>query len=335
MCVAHTPRFDILTTAVCCVVLSACDGGEASGDEAEAVTPPLERILVDPPETIIAYMGAVPWGLLNPMRVAVSTEGDHAYVMDFGAFIVRQFTVEGEFVRDYGTGQGQGPGEFLSLSDIEVDSAGQVWTLDPAQGRIQVFDQAGEVIETIRVPGNATAFELTPSGDVVLMTLDSLLFRRVTRDGTVVRSFGRVADDQSTNSIAVWGFVDASDSNVYYSGAYGGFLGRWSVDDGDLDYLDPTVVEQPFPTPVNRNGSIMIAPEDRVGASFGLAARPDTVYVLAHDGDTYLVDVYEAERGDYQYSIPIPTPSVTAISVTRRHLLVAADTLVTVWQRAN
>ncbi len=290
---------------------------------------------MDPPETTISYLGTVPWGLVNPMRVAVSTEGDHAYVMDFGALIVRQFTVEGEFIRDYGTGQGQGPGEFISLSDVEVDSAGQVWTLDPAQGRIQVFDPAGEVVETIMVPGNATAFELTSDGDVVLMTLDSLLFRRVTRDGTAVRSFGRLVDDQLTNSIAVWGFVDANGSNVYYSGAYGGFLGRWSVDSGALRYLGRTVVEQPFPTPVNRDGAIMIAPEDRVGASWGLAALRDTVYVLGHDGDTHLVDVYEAERGEYQYSIPIPTPSVTSISVTPHHLIVTADTLVTVWNRAN
>lgn len=327
------PRICAVTTLVFCAVLGACEGGETSSDE--AVARPLTRVLVDPPEVIDAYLGVVPWGLVNPMRVAVSTEGDHAYVMDFGALIVRQFTLEGEFIRDYGTGQGQGPGEFLSLSDVEVDSAGQVWTLDPAQGRIQVFDPAGEVLETIMVPGNATAFELTSDGEMVLMTLDSLLFRRVSRDGTAVRSFGRLVDDQVTNSIAIWGFVDAYGSNVYYSGAYGGFLGRWSVDSGALQYLERTVVEQPFPTPVNRDGAIMIAPEDRVGASWGIAALPDTVYVLGHDGDTYLVDVYEAELGEYQYSIPIPTPSVSSISVTRRHLIVTADTLVTVWNRAN
>ena len=94
-------------------------------------------------------------------------------------------------------------------------------------------------------------------------------------------------------------------------------------------------MEQPYPTPVSRDGAVMIAPEDRYGVSFGLAARRDTVYVLAHGEGTYLVDVYEAERGGYQYSIPIPTPSVSGIAVTRDHFLVVADTLVTVWRRAN
>ena len=201
-----------VATVVFCTVLGACEGGDASSNK--VVTRSSERVFVDPPETTIAHLGAVPWGLAYPMSVAVSAEEDHAYVLDFGALVVRQFTIEGELVRDYGTGQGQGPGEFLSLSDVEVDPAGQVWTLDPAQGRIQVFDQAGEVLETIRTPGNATAFELTPSGDVVLMTLDSLLFRRVARNGTVVRNFGRVVDDQSfENSIAIWGYVDANESN--------------------------------------------------------------------------------------------------------------------------
>ena len=320
--------------AVFCTALGTCGDGEASSDE--LVTRSSERVFVDPPDTAIAYLGAVPWGLASPMGVAVSAEEDNVYVLDFGALVVRQFTLEGEFIRDYGTGQGQGPGEFLSLSDVEVDPAGQVWTLDPAQGRIQVFDQAGEMIETIRVLTNATAFELTPSGDVVLMTLDSLLFRRVTRDGTVVRNFGRLVDDQSfENSIAVWGFVDTNESSIFYSGTYGGFLGRWSVDDGALHYLEPTVVEQPFPTPVRRDDATIIAPEDRRGVSFGLSARRDTVYVLAHGEGTYLVDVYEAGRGEYQYSIPIPTPDVSAISVTRDHLIVAADTLVTVWSRAS
>ena len=333
-CVAKALRAWTAAIAVLATGLGACDGGEASSDE--VVTRSSERVLVDPPDTAIAYLGGVPWGLANPMGLAVSVEEDRVYVMDFGALLVRQFTLEGEFIRDYGTGQGQGPGEFLSLSDFEVDPTGQVWTLDPAQGRIQVFDQAAEVVETIRLPGSATAFELTPNGDVVLMVLDSLLFRRVTGDGTVVGNFGRVADDQGfENAIALWGFVDANASSIFYSGAYGGFLGRWSVDDGDLRYLEETVVEQPFPTPVRRDGAFMVAPEDRIGASFGLAARRDTVYVLAHGDGRYLVDVYEADRGEYQYSIPIPTPSVSAISVTRDHIIVAADTLVTVWSRAN
>lgn len=315
--------------------LNAREAAEAASDE--VVTRPSERVFVDPPDSIIAYLGAPPWGLAHPIRVAVSAEEDHAYVMDFGAQVVRQFTLEGEFVRDYGTGRGQGPGEFLNLSDVEVDPEGQVWTLDPAQGRVQVFDRAGEVVETIRTPGNATAFELTPTGDMVLMTLDSLLLRRVSRDGTVVRRFGRLVDDQYVNSIAVWGFIDVNGSNVFYSGVYGGFLGRWSVDDGALHYLEPTVMEKPFPTPVRRDGTVMVAEEDRYGVSFGISARQDTVYVLGHGDGKYLVDVYEAERGEYQYSIPILTPSesVSAISVTRDHLIVTADTLVTVWNRAN
>lgn len=330
---ASLPRCAV-AAAACCTALGACEGGEAASDE--TVTRSSERVFVDPPDTAISYLGAVPWGLANPMRIAVSADENHVYVMDFGAPLVRQFTLDGEFIRDYGTGEGQGPGEFLSLSDFEVDPTGQVWTLDPAQGRIQVFDQAAELVETIRLPGNATAFELTPNGEVVLMVLDSLLFRRVTRSGTVVSDFGRVADDQGfENAIALWGFVDANASSIFYSGAFGGFLGRWSADDGRLRYLERTVVEQPFPTPVSRDGAFMIAPEDRIGASFGLVVRRDTVYVLAHGEGRHLVDVYEAERGEYQYSIPIPTPSVTAISVTRDHLIVAADTLVTVWSRAN
>lgn len=319
--------------AAIAVVGVTCGDTTRDAASAENEGRPFERVFADPPDSLVAYLGTAPWSLARPQRVAVSAEGRHAYVMDTGALVVRQFALDGQFIRDYGQGQGPGPGEFLSLSDVEVDGAGQVWTMDPAQGRIQVFDQAGDVIETIRTPGNATAFERTPADGIVLVMLDSLLFRLLDSDGAVVRNFGRLTDDQLAKAIAVWGFVDASGSSVFCSGAYGGFLGRWSADNGAEHYLRPTVVEQPFPDPVHRDGAFMVAPEDRRGASFGLAAGRDTVYVLGSDGDRYLADVYEAEHGGYLYSVPLPEPNVAALSVTTDHFVLALDTLVAVWSR--
>ena len=76
-CVAKALRAWTAAIAVLATGLGACDGGEASSDE--VVTRSSERVLVDPPDTAIAYLGGVPWGLANPMGLAVSVEEDHVY----------------------------------------------------------------------------------------------------------------------------------------------------------------------------------------------------------------------------------------------------------------
>ena len=54
------------------------------------------------------------------------------------------------------------------------------------------------------------------------------------------------------------------------SGTYGGVLASWSTLDGSARYIRPTVVERPFPVPVRRGAATLVAPEDRIAASFGL-----------------------------------------------------------------
>jgi len=44
--------------------------------------------------------------------VAVSADEDYVYVADMGEFVVRQFTIQGDFVGDYGAGQGMAPASF-------------------------------------------------------------------------------------------------------------------------------------------------------------------------------------------------------------------------------
>ena len=182
---------------------AAPPAADSSPPVAETVGRAGERILVDPLTERVALLGEPPHALAYPVAVAVSVNEDYVYVADMGEFVVRQFTIQGDFVRDYGGGQGMGPGEFFSLTDAEVDARGRVWTLDPSQGRIQLFDADGTVVETIRAPGSATAFERIPGGGVVLMVLDSLLFRALTPAGEVIHNFGRVADDQRARAIAL------------------------------------------------------------------------------------------------------------------------------------
>ena len=127
--------------------------------------------------------------------------------------------------------------------------------------------------------------------------------------------------------------MDSDGENIFYSGTYGGYVGRWSIDDGTLAYLRPSIVEQGYPEVVTQSGATMVDPESRRWASFGLHVGRDTLYVLGAADGRRLVDLYEAGSGEYLYSIPLPEREVSALSVTTDHLLLVHDTLVSIWRR--
>ena len=289
------------------------------------------RQYVDPPDSLVLELGLSPYGFAYPVTTVTSSRGD-IYVLDFGDSVVRQFTAEGDFVRDYGNGPGEGPGEFRTVVDIAVDDAGQVWTLDPGLARMQVFDTLGSVVQSFRTRPSAYTFERLASGEVVYMVTDSLLFERFNPDGDASRLlFGRVVENQRRNALAVTGFLASDQSTVVYSAGYGGFVGRWSANDGELRYLRPTVVDQNFPNVVQEGGATFVAPEDRRGASFGVSVYGDSIYILSGDGRQRVVDVYEIGRGDYQYSFPLPDQATTGMSIFDGRYILTTDTLVAVW----
>lgn len=71
-------------------------------------------------------------------------------VADQGASEIRVFAAAGRFVRALGR-QGNGPGEFMSLSDIFIH-ADSIFAWDSRHGRVTVFDPEGNVSRTVRIP---------------------------------------------------------------------------------------------------------------------------------------------------------------------------------------
>ena len=73
-----------------------------------------------------------------PSSLAVSPDGHHLYVSDCGNHRVQVFTLEGQYVRDFGTGQLKDP------RGPTVASDGSVLVADRGNNRIAVFDKKGE-----------------------------------------------------------------------------------------------------------------------------------------------------------------------------------------------
>ena len=66
----------------------------------------------------------------------------------FADWLERPLRLEMEFVRQFG-GYGDGPGQFLEVSDIAVDGLDRVLVADLTRADVQVFSTRGEHLLTV------------------------------------------------------------------------------------------------------------------------------------------------------------------------------------------
>lgn len=75
-----------------------------------------------------------------------------------------KFDKDGKFLVSFGR-KGQGPGEFSSISSLDIDSAGNLYAVDSTQRKIQVLSGDGKEIRTVRfLKGYVNGFRLLGNG---------------------------------------------------------------------------------------------------------------------------------------------------------------------------
>lgn len=83
--------------------------------------------------------------LYSPVNLAMDAQG-RLYVSDIGAFRVQQYAPDGRFLRSFGLGAGDKPGEFARPKGVAVDRDGRVYVVDAGAQVVQIFDQAGRLL---------------------------------------------------------------------------------------------------------------------------------------------------------------------------------------------
>lgn len=81
--------------------------------------------------------------LFQPINLYVNNE--KVYVTDFGAFNVKIYTHEGEFINSIGS-YGKNLGQFARPKGIAVDRNSNLFVVDAAFENIQIFNDAGELL---------------------------------------------------------------------------------------------------------------------------------------------------------------------------------------------
>jgi hypothetical protein len=93
---------------------------------------------------------------------------NNIYVLDYRNYKASKFTNKGEFIRSYGNGKGQGPGEFQFPVDICSDSHGNVYISDMKLRRINVFDSKGKFITSFKTEKIAPLYDMITYKDSIL-----------------------------------------------------------------------------------------------------------------------------------------------------------------------
>ena len=124
----------------------------------------------------------------GPADVFIHNNGD-IYVADgYRNFRVVQFNSEGEFIRIYGGTMGDGPGEFNIPHAVVVDSRDRVIIADAQNGRIQVFNQDGRLLE------QWYDFPSNPRGSMFIDQDDTIYVSHVDAEAVTIMKDGEVIE---------------------------------------------------------------------------------------------------------------------------------------------
>jgi hypothetical protein len=146
--------------------LLACGGESVEWEECRSTCDYRAELIFTLGDDDLGFMGPGP---------AVARIGDFYYVAHQDSRTsIQVFDRRSGFVRTIGR-EGQGPGEFRDILDLDVDSAGNLWALDAGNRRVSVMRVSGpraEFLTTFRLPSglrpNLAGMTLLAGGNALL-----------------------------------------------------------------------------------------------------------------------------------------------------------------------
>lgn len=278
--------------------------------------------------------------LLGTLRAKLGPGGD-VYVADYGDRRVKRFSAAGEYLGAFGAGRGQGPGEFVTITDYLVTAGGEVWVADNGSGRITVFEPDGSLRRTLRVaPHQPYRLLLRSDARLLLMQPFSTgrLFAVVDEEGHEHASFGELISDQTANSILLDGLIEPTgDDGFVFAGHHASVVASYGGD-GALRWAVEPIAPSPLPPIVPGPGGILWVDPDAPGITWSVSVTGDRLHLLgAHRegmrGEPVL-DTYELATGRYLFSRRLPR-GTRWTAVAAATLVTATDTSLTSWDLAG
>lgn len=312
-------------SAICCTVL----GGVTLLGPVAALDGQRQRLPA--PVEVVAWED-VDGTLLGqrPLQIERSPRGG-LVVTDWGDFSIRELSSSGELVWKFGR-SGFGPGEFTLFLDLHFTEDGNLQILDPRNRRVTVVNAAGELVETVPLPGGEPAALLPASFDAGHVAVVPFTNKK----DTLWTSFSKTGVRRRTvltpPEFAFDGDMAGAGGATEIPGGGALIYFRWSSRmiileaDGNIGVLADGVEAIPFPELVEVSASgpgwtgtgFKVDPE-AVRAVQGATATRSRIFVLylgstSHAGR--VVDTYATQDGQYlgSYLFPHAMDAITVLA---------------------
>lgn len=165
--------------------------------------------------------------LYRPSDVAVDNDGN-LLILDSGNYQVKKFDEAGQYLSSFGK-KGNGPGEFLGATRLDVCPGGEILINDLAIRAVNIFDESGHFIRRFSVEGLSPAQVLAlRSGEIAVFHVATSplekqgqipsLISILDTDGTILRKFAaaRIYEDIPTNFWCNSGAIGRDDNDNIY-----------------------------------------------------------------------------------------------------------------------
>jgi len=180
---------------------------------------------IDQIDSLFQFEDLIPLAVPDSMFLSIVSEikliGDDYLVFDEKQAMLFRFDETGKFIRTYGS-KGEGPGEYLGISDFEV-SDGKVYLMSRGNQALFVFDvDSGEFLEKIDMGLWGDAMVALGHGEFLIYmnhtsANDYFNVVRIGQDGKELGSYFKYDPKLESSGISVSGFLMRSGQEVNFS----------------------------------------------------------------------------------------------------------------------
>lgn len=288
---------------------------------------------------VLRIDGGPDYVLYFPAGVLVADCGE-IFVRDDGDLSIKKFSSSGEILGTYGGAEGQGPGEFTSVTDFLVDERNRIWMVDATNGRITVYTEDG-TIDAI-IPFRKPPYRLvTVANDRFVVMNEPVhashlftIYDLENNEARFVHEFGVLLKNQERDSLALDGWVSGKGTGPFVlAPLFAGYLASFDRS-GSLRFMVETVESVGIPRMRRREDGTRIVRSDSRRSALTVSVDNGKVYVLsilkAGIRNIGALDVYSADDGSYLYSLRLPEPAKRVV-VQEGFLYVMNESVVSKW----
>ena len=318
------------------LILAACRPGDDPPNPYHLTAdiegnPSIERTWVEPEIEKVAFLSSGDeYTLYAPNALEIGADG-RLYVFDYGNNRIKAFTRQGTYLRTYGEGEGRGPGQMLTMTDLGVWRDSLVYVVDGRQRRVLFFDRSeGSFLRHERYEQSVDRFALT-SDSAAYSVRDSRGSNFLVMAAPERRTVVSQIVSRKMPPIVLDGRLHASRRRAVFVPFYFPVVLTYTpADTTGVAHPTPDYGEVPMPEArTEQGGTVTFPPAENVQA--GSSLHEGTLAVQRVNVDSIEFDLYDADAMTYRHTVRLPIEQDLAV-YGRGRAVVAQDTTVHIYR---